>query len=70
MGAEAGDNELIILEIIHRYVEILDKYFGNVCIKLVLTAFIICLLAKQALLAVFLLLSGVDIFSFQGNELS
>eukprot|EP00795_Rhopilema_esculentum_P010726 gene10726-19506_t len=28
---EAGDNELIILEIIHRYVEILDKYFGNVC---------------------------------------
>ncbi|TFK30649.1 Adaptor protein complex sigma subunit [Coprinopsis marcescibilis] len=25
-----GDNELIALEIIHRYVEILDKYFGNV----------------------------------------
>ncbi|CAH8443629.1 unnamed protein product [Schistosoma mattheei] len=25
------DNELITLEIIHRYVEILDKYFGNVC---------------------------------------
>ncbi|KAJ9067616.1 AP-1 adaptor complex sigma subunit Aps1, variant 2 [Entomophthora muscae] len=25
------DNELITLEILHRYVEILDKYFGNVC---------------------------------------
>lgn len=31
--AEIGytDNELITLEIIHRYVEVLDKYFGNVC---------------------------------------
>ncbi|KAI9292136.1 putative APS1-AP-1 complex subunit [Neoconidiobolus thromboides FSU 785] len=28
---EAGDNELVTLEILHRYVEILDKYFGNVC---------------------------------------
>lgn len=26
-----NDNELLTLEIIHRYVEILDKYFGNVC---------------------------------------
>ncbi|RYG50193.1 hypothetical protein EON66_12110 [archaeon] len=25
------DNELITLEIIHQYVEALDKYFGNVC---------------------------------------
>merc|ERR1712018_1064203 len=25
------DNELITLEIIHRYVEVLDKYFGSVC---------------------------------------
>ncbi|PPQ98910.1 hypothetical protein CVT24_003541 [Panaeolus cyanescens] len=25
------DNELITLEIIHRYVESLDRYFGNVC---------------------------------------
>jgi len=25
------DNELITLEIIHQYVEVLDKYFGNVC---------------------------------------
>ena len=28
---DAGDNELITLEIIHHYVEILDRYFGNVC---------------------------------------
>ncbi|KAJ9098198.1 hypothetical protein QFC21_004527 [Naganishia friedmannii] len=25
------DNELITLEIVHRYVEVLDRYFGNVC---------------------------------------
>ncbi|KAL5508412.1 VAS2 [Sanghuangporus vaninii] len=30
-GISAGDNELITLEIIHRYVEVLDRYFGNVC---------------------------------------
>ncbi|KAJ8698376.1 AP-1 adaptor complex sigma subunit Aps1 [Pleurotus ostreatus] len=30
-GVGADDNELITLEIIHRYVEILDRYFGNVC---------------------------------------
>jgi len=30
-GIGAGDNELITLEIVHRYVEILDRYFGNVC---------------------------------------
>jgi len=30
-GVEAGDNELLTLEIIHRYVEVLDRYFGNVC---------------------------------------
>ncbi|CAD5119839.1 DgyrCDS8421 [Dimorphilus gyrociliatus] len=28
---EKNDNELMILELIHRYVELLDKYFGNVC---------------------------------------
>jgi len=27
---DAADNELIALEIIHRYVELLDKYFGSV----------------------------------------
>ncbi|KRY67435.1 AP-1 complex subunit sigma-2 [Trichinella pseudospiralis] len=28
---EQNDNELICLETIHRYVELLDKYFGSVC---------------------------------------
>merc|ERR1712179_499888 len=28
---EEDDNELLALEIIHRYVELLDKYFGSVC---------------------------------------
>jgi len=30
-GITSSDNELITLEIIHRYVEVLDRYFGNVC---------------------------------------
>ena len=29
---EEDDNELLTLEIIHRYVELLDKYFGSVSI--------------------------------------
>ncbi len=29
-GISQSDNELITLEIIHRYVEVLDRYFGNV----------------------------------------
>ncbi|XP_076288128.1 AP-1 complex subunit sigma-2 isoform X2 [Lasioglossum baleicum] len=28
---EQNENELLTLEIIHRYVELLDKYFGSVC---------------------------------------
>jgi len=30
-AVEQDDNELITLEVIHRYVELLDKYFGSVC---------------------------------------
>lgn len=29
-SVSAEENELLILEIIHRYVEVLDQYFGNV----------------------------------------
>jgi len=29
--ADREDNELLSLEIIHHFVEILDRYFGNVC---------------------------------------
>lgn len=28
---ERDDNQLLTLEIIHRYVEVLDRYFGSVC---------------------------------------
>ncbi|KAK9829550.1 hypothetical protein WJX72_006427 [[Myrmecia] bisecta] len=31
MGIDSSDNELITLEIIHHFVEVLDRYFGNVC---------------------------------------
>lgn len=31
MGVGPDSNELLGLEIIHRYVEVLDRYFGNVC---------------------------------------
>ena len=30
-GIGKGDNELLTLEVIHQYVEVLDRYFGNVC---------------------------------------
>ncbi|VEL27392.1 unnamed protein product [Protopolystoma xenopodis] len=30
-GIDHDDNELITIEIIHRFVEILERYFGNVC---------------------------------------
>ncbi|KAI9205092.1 AP complex, mu/sigma subunit [Polychytrium aggregatum] len=30
-GIDVDDNELIVLEVIHRYVEVLDKWFLNVC---------------------------------------
>ncbi|KAJ2003086.1 AP-1 adaptor complex sigma subunit Aps1 [Coemansia thaxteri] len=30
-GIGLDDNELLMLEIIHRYVEVLDRFFGNVC---------------------------------------
>ncbi|KAM4566301.1 WD repeat and FYVE domain-containing protein 1 isoform 2-T2 [Odontesthes bonariensis] len=30
-GLEGEDNELLTLEVLHRYVELLDRYFGNVC---------------------------------------
>lgn len=28
---DKDDNELITLEVIHQFVEVLDRYFGNVC---------------------------------------
>ena len=41
---EQTDNELVTLEVIHRYVELLDKYFGSVSafdFNLVLTLYYI-----------------------------
>merc|ERR1712028_310351 len=31
VGCNSKDNELLMLEIIHHFVEVLDRYFGNVC---------------------------------------
>lgn len=28
---DANENALLVLEVVHHYVEVLDKYFGNVC---------------------------------------
>ena len=30
-AVDSTDNELLVLETIHHFVEVLDKYFGNVC---------------------------------------
>lgn len=34
-AVENQDNELLTLEVVHRYVELLDKYFGNVSAVLI-----------------------------------
>ena len=31
VGVDSDDNELLTLQTIHFYVEVLDRYFGNVC---------------------------------------
>lgn len=40
---EDQDNELITLEIIHRYVELLDKYFGSVRLDLLFSFHSCCI---------------------------
>lgn len=35
-AVEQCDNELLTLEIIHRYVELLDKYFGSVSVLIII----------------------------------
>lgn len=31
VGVDSNDNELLLMETIHFFVELLDTYFGNVC---------------------------------------
>ena len=31
LGVDVNDNELLLMETIHLFVELLDTYFGNVC---------------------------------------
>lgn len=38
-AVEQDDNELLTLETIHRYVELLDKYFGSVSLLFVFARF-------------------------------
>lgn len=44
---EASDNELLVLEVIHRYVELLDKYFGSVSTKHIICGTKYCTLHQQ-----------------------
>lgn len=44
---EAEDNELLTLEVIHRYVELLDKYFGSVSMSDLLLNSAICMAFQQ-----------------------
>ena len=49
-GIGAADNELVTLEIVHRYVEVLDRYFGNVSLNSIMTATVLslCLHSRSA----------------------
>ena len=49
---EQTDNELVTLEIIHRYVELLDKYFGSV------SSFCTYMMSQQVLSKKFVKLIG------------
>ena len=40
-AVENEDNELLTLEIIHRYVELLDKYFGSVSYSFLLKSLVV-----------------------------
>lgn len=44
---EANDNELLTLEVIHRYVELLDKYFGSVSKLMDLQVILYCYIATS-----------------------
>lgn len=45
MGIDSSDNELITLELVHHFVEVLDRYFGNVCeLDLIFNFHKVCLL--------------------------
>jgi len=39
---EPNDNELLVLEVIHRYVELLDKYFGSVSMWFIFSSSCFC----------------------------
>jgi AP-2 complex subunit sigma-1 len=40
-GADSSDNELLLMETIHLFVELLDQYFSNVCeVKRTLTSYL------------------------------
>ncbi len=46
-AVEDQENELITLEIIHRYVELLDKYFGSVSVKIFSVYVCFCFLTSR-----------------------
>ncbi|XP_053485054.1 AP-1 complex subunit sigma-1A isoform X2 [Ictalurus furcatus] len=55
-AVEEQDNELITLEVIHRFVELLDKYFGSVSHSSILPVFSIYLSLLPSLTCSFFLL--------------
>jgi hypothetical protein len=49
MCVDADDNELETLEIIHHFVEILDRYFGNVSLRIFYRKIVFALLTSVVL---------------------
>jgi hypothetical protein len=47
-GIGLQDNELVTLEIIHRYVEVLDRYFGNVSSRHIMISTANCVEASRS----------------------
>jgi hypothetical protein len=63
-GCNSTDNELITLEIVHRYVEQMDKYYGNVCevcVTFLPSYYILTASSWTSYVAIFDFVSNIDI---------
>lgn len=64
MCVDADDNELETLEIIHHFVEILDRYFGNVSIRTFQRKSIHCFACKISTVVLFLVVQIIGDFYY------
>lgn len=62
MCVDADDNELETLEIIHHFVEILDRYFGNVSLRTFQRKSTHCFAGRSSTVVLFLVVKIIGDF--------